>query len=69
MTTHRAIAEDDYYTAVDDLKSRDEPGDAAAAHVGVQEFGAGVFYLYVCVDRGVAAPQPGRRERGGGTRA
>ena len=51
MTTHRAIAEDDYYTAVDDLKSRDEPGDAGAAHVGVQEFGAGVFYLYVCVDR------------------
>lgn len=53
MTTHRAVAEDDYYTAVDDLKSRDEPEDAGAGFVGVQEFGAGVFYLYLCVDRGL----------------
>lgn len=53
ITTHRAIAEDDYYTAVDDLKSRDEPDDAGAGFVGVQEYGAGVFYLYVCVDRGL----------------
>lgn len=51
ITTHRAVAEDDYYTAVDDLKSRDEPDDAGAGFVGVQEFGAGVFYLYICVDR------------------
>ena len=52
ITTHRSVAEDDYYTAVDDLKSRDEPEDAGAGFVGVQEFGAGVFYLYVCVHRG-----------------
>ena len=51
VTTHRALAEDDYYTAVDDLKSRAELDDAGAGFVGVQEFGAGVFYLYVCVDR------------------
>ena len=51
ITTHRAIAEDDYYTAVDDLKSRDESEDAGAGFIGVQEFGAGVFYLYICVDR------------------
>ena len=51
ITTHRAIAEDDYYTAVDDLKSRDEPEDAGAGFVGVQEYGAGIFYLYICVDR------------------
>ena len=51
LTTHRAIAEDDYYTAVDDLKSREDPEDAGAGFVGVQEFGAGLFYLYVCVDR------------------
>ena len=50
ITTHRAIAEDDYYTAVDDLKAQSEPEDAGAGFVGVQEFGAGVFYLYVCVD-------------------
>lgn len=53
VTTHRALAEDDYYTAVDDLKSREELDDAGAGFVGVQEFGAGVFYLYVCVDRGL----------------
>ena len=53
MTTHRANAEDDYYTAVDDLKSRDEPDDAGAGFVGVQEFGSGVFYLYICVARGL----------------
>lgn len=53
ITTHTAVAEDDYYTAVDDLKSRDEPEDAGAGFVGVQEFGAGVFYLYLCVDRGL----------------
>ena len=51
ITTHRASAEDDYYTAVDDLKSRDEPEDSGAGFVGVQEFGAGVFYLYVCINR------------------
>ena len=53
VTTHRAIAEDDYYTAVDDLKSREEPEDAGAGFIGVQEFGAGVFYLYLCIDRGL----------------
>ena len=51
ITTHRAVAEDDYYTAVDDLKSPGE--DAGAGFLGVQEFGAGVFYLYVCVNSGL----------------
>ena len=53
ITTHRAISEDDYYTAVDDLKAQAEPEDAGAGFVGVQEFGAGVFYLYICVDLGL----------------
>jgi CRISPR system Cascade subunit CasC len=51
ITTHKAIAEDDYYTAVDDLKDRADGDDAGAGFVGVQEFGAGVFYLYLCIDR------------------
>lgn len=51
ITTHRADAEDDYYTAVDDLKDSGEGDDAGAGFVGVQEFGSGVFYLYLCVDR------------------
>ena len=51
ITTHRGIPEDDYYTAVDDLKSREDGDDSGAGFVGVAEFGAGVFYLYVCIDR------------------
>jgi CRISPR system Cascade subunit CasC len=50
MTTHRVSVEDDYYVAVDDLKSPVDREDAGTAFIGVQEFGAGVFYLYVCVD-------------------
>jgi CRISPR system Cascade subunit CasC len=49
LTTHRVTVEDDYFTAVDDLKSRGE--DAGAGHVGEQEFVAGLFYLYLCIDR------------------
>ena len=51
FTTHRSIAEDDYYVAMDDLVSRTEPEDVGAGFLNVQEFGAGVFYLYVCIDR------------------
>lgn len=49
ITTHRVVVEDDYYTAVDDLKRPSE--DAGAGFIGEAGFGAGVFYLYVCVDR------------------
>lgn len=48
ISTHRVTVEDDYYTAVDDLNRNEE--DAGAGFLGVQEFGAGVFYIYVCVD-------------------
>ena len=34
ITTHSAVAEDDYYTAVDDLKARDEDEDAGAGLSG-----------------------------------
>ncbi len=46
MTVHSASVEDDFFTAVDDL-NRD---DAGAGHMGVTEFGAGLFYLYLCID-------------------
>lgn len=49
ITTHRAVVENDYYTAVDDLKKPAE--DAGAGFVGEAGFGAGVFYLYACIDR------------------
>lgn len=50
FTTHRAVVEDDYYTAVDDLKNKDRSEDRGAGFIGIQEYGAGVFYLYICID-------------------
>lgn len=47
MTVHKVVVEDDFFTAVDDL-NRDDSG---AGHMGVAEFGAGLFYLYLCIDR------------------
>ncbi|MCZ8146712.1 MAG: type I-E CRISPR-associated protein Cas7/Cse4/CasC [Roseomonas sp.] len=49
ITTHRVAVEDDYYTAVDDLKKSSE--DAGAGFLGEAGFGSGVFYLYLCIDR------------------
>lgn len=48
ITTHKAVVEDDYYTAVDDLKRPAE--DMGAGFVGEAGFGSGVYYLYVCID-------------------
>lgn len=51
MTTHGVTVEDDYYVAVDDLKRPAEvDGDVGTSFIGVQEYGAGVFYLYACID-------------------
>lgn len=50
LTTHKAAVEDDYYVAVDDLKNPAEREDAGTSFIGVQEYGAGLFYLYACVD-------------------
>lgn len=49
ITVHKAAVEDDYFIAVDDLNT----GEAGkgAAHIGELGFGAGVFYLYICIDR------------------
>jgi CRISPR system Cascade subunit CasC len=49
ITTHRVAVEDDYYTAVDDLKTRAE--DAGAGFLGEAAFGSGIFYFYLCIDR------------------
>ena len=51
ITTHKTIVEDDWYTAVDDLKQPAE--DAGAGFVGEAGFGSGVYYLYSCVDIGL----------------
>lgn len=48
FTTHRVIAEDDWFSAVDDLKTRAD--DAGAGHLGERAFGSGLYYLYACVN-------------------
>jgi CRISPR system Cascade subunit CasC len=48
ITTHKAMAEDDFFTAVDDLKTRED--DTGGAHLGEHAFGSGVYYLYACVN-------------------
>ena len=47
MTVHTVTVEDDFFTAVDDLNRT----DTGAGHMGVIEFGAGLFYLYLCINR------------------
>lgn len=49
VTVHRVDVEDDYFSAVDDLNTGEE--DRGAAHIGETEFAAGLFYLYICVNR------------------
>lgn len=49
ITVHKSAVEDDYFSAVDDLNNGLE--DAGAAHIGERSFGAGLFYLYVCINR------------------
>lgn len=49
ITTHKVDVEDDFYTAVDDLKKSSE--DAGAGFIGELGFGSGVFYTYACIDR------------------
>jgi CRISPR system Cascade subunit CasC len=49
ITVHKAAVEDDYFIAVDDLNNG--VGDVGAAHIGELGFGAGVFYLYICINK------------------
>jgi CRISPR system Cascade subunit CasC len=59
FTVNKSAVEDDYFSAVDDLnEGLDDPGDlneglddAGAGHIGERGYGAGVFYLYLCIDR------------------
>jgi CRISPR system Cascade subunit CasC len=49
IAVHKCQVEDDYFTAVDDLNTGEE--DRGSAHIGETEFGAALFYLYICVNR------------------
>lgn len=48
FTTHKAVVESDFYTAMDDDKPADE--DVGAGFIGATGFGSGVYYLYVCIN-------------------
>ncbi|MEX2445560.1 MAG: type I-E CRISPR-associated protein Cas7/Cse4/CasC [Alkalispirochaeta sp.] len=52
VSVHAVTIEDDYFTAVDDLRSakRDDE-DAGAAHIGETGFATSLFYKYICIDR------------------
>jgi len=51
FAVNKSVLEDDYFTAVDDWKSKAE--DSGAQHVGETTFGANLFYTYVTVNRDV----------------
>lgn len=47
ITTHTAQAQEDWFSAVDDLNKAEDTG---AGHLGETAFGSGVYYQYVCVN-------------------
>ena len=51
ITVHKSAVEDDFFSAVDDLNQGLE--DKGAGHIGERGYGAGLFYLYVCINREV----------------
>jgi len=48
FTVHRVTIEDDFFTAVDDLNT-ENGGNRGAGFLGVSQYGAGTFYLYICI--------------------
>ena len=49
FTVHKSAVEDDFFSAVDDLNMGLE--DKGAGHIGERGYGAGLFYLYICINR------------------
>ena len=49
LSVHPVEIEEDYFTAVDDLNTKED--DAGAGHIGESGFAAGLFYLYICIDK------------------
>jgi CRISPR system Cascade subunit CasC len=47
ITTHQAVSEDDWFSAVDDLNKAEDSG---AGHLGESGFGSGIYYQYICVN-------------------
>ena len=49
VSVHSIVIEDDYFTALDDLNRGED--DVGASHLGETEFAAGLFYLYICINK------------------
>jgi len=49
ISVHKVAVEDDFFTAIDDLNKGID--DVGAAHMGDTEFGAALFYQYICIDK------------------
>ena len=47
VSVHSTTVEDDFFTAIDDLHRR----GPRTAFLGETEFAAGLFYLYLCIDK------------------
>jgi len=60
FSVHKAAVEDDYFSAVDDLNKHEE--HAGSGHIGEAEFGSGLYYLYVCIDRELLKANLGNNE-------
>lgn len=50
ITTHAAVVEDDFFSAVDDLQTKEDAAGSGAGMIGEQGFGSGVYYVYVNID-------------------
>ncbi|MFG6082832.1 type I-E CRISPR-associated protein Cas7/Cse4/CasC [Paracoccus litorisediminis] len=50
ITTHRAVVEDDYFTAVEELNGIGNDANTGSGFLDEQGFGSGVFYGYFCID-------------------
>lgn len=63
---HASTIEEDYFTAVDDLKDKkileNEIMDTGAAHVGQSGYAAAVFYQYICINRDLLKKNLGSSE-------
>jgi CRISPR system Cascade subunit CasC len=51
LTVNKAPIESDFFTAVDDLNEYAGEEGAGSAHMGEIEYGAGIYYQYICVNR------------------
>lgn len=53
FTVHAETAEQDYFSAVDELKMLDVEADSGGGHIDVAELDTGLYYGYVVVDTGM----------------